>query len=108
MGGQGCDVQVLDRGLLCCQRRQLMEVSGKQTEAANVGGNVLADGPGQTEAIVCGRASAKLVDYDEGVSRGRAGGASTDDEKNLFSEAVNEPVCRLLTAEWQPSPASLT
>lgn len=74
VGGQGCDVQVVDGGLLRCQRRQLVEVSGKQTEAADFGGHVFADGPGQTEAVVRGRASAELVDYDERLLRGRAGG----------------------------------
>lgn len=49
-----------------------MEVSGKQAEAVDVGGDVLADGPGQTEAVIRGRSSAKLVDYDEWVLCGRA------------------------------------
>lgn len=68
---QGCDVQVVDRGLLSCQRRQLVEVGGEQAEAADFGGDVLADGPGQTEAVVGGRASAELVDYDERLLCGR-------------------------------------
>lgn len=74
VGGQGCDVQVVDGGLLRCQRCQLVEVRGKQAEAADFGGDVFADGPGQTEAVVRGRASAELVDYDERVRRGRAAG----------------------------------
>lgn len=76
MGGQGRDVQVVDGGPLRCQRRQLVEVGGEQTEAADFGGNVFADGPRQAEAVVCGRASAELVDYDERVLRGRAAGGA--------------------------------
>lgn len=64
-------MQVVDGGLLSCQRRQLVEVGGEQTEAADFGGDVLADGPGQTEAVVGGRASAELVDYDERLLCGR-------------------------------------
>lgn len=72
VGGQCRDVQVVDGGLLCCQRRQLMEVSGEQAEAPDLGGDVFADGPGQTEAVVRGSASAELVDYDERALCGRA------------------------------------
>lgn len=79
VGCQRCDVQVVDGRLLRCQRRQLVEMSSKQAEAADFGRNVLADGPGKTETIVCGGASAELVDYDEGVFRSRTGGGSVDD-----------------------------
>lgn len=80
-------MQVLDGGLLRRQRRQLVEVCGKQAEGADFGGDVFADGPGQTEAVVRGRASAELVDNDERVLRGRAGGGtSRDDEKRLVCQ----------------------
>lgn len=72
VGGQRCDVQVLDGGLLCSQSSQLMEVSGKQAEASDLGHDVFADGPGQTEAVICGGSSAELVYYDERVLCGRA------------------------------------
>lgn len=36
MGGEGGDVQVVDGGLLCGERGQLVEVSGKQTEASDL------------------------------------------------------------------------
>lgn len=65
VGGQRCDVQIVDSGLLCCQSCQLMEVSGEQAEAADLGGNVFADCPGQTEAVIRGGASTKLINYDE-------------------------------------------
>lgn len=77
MGRQGRDVQVVDGGLQRRQRRQLVEVSGKEAEGADLGGDVLADGPGQTEAVVRGRASAELVDDDERALCGRAGGMTT-------------------------------
>ena len=70
MGRQGRDVQVVDDGLLRRQRRQLVEVGGKETKAADFGGDVFADGPGQPEAVVGGRASAELIDYDERVLSG--------------------------------------
>lgn len=73
VGSQCGDVQVADGGVLHCERRQLVEVSGKQTEGADFGGDVLADGPRQTKAVVRGRPSAELVDYDERVLRSRAG-----------------------------------
>lgn len=76
---QRCNVKVVDTRLLCRQRRQLVEVSGKQTEAAEFGGDVFADGPGQTEAVVRRRASAELVDDDEGSLSGRAGGGRGDE-----------------------------
>lgn len=87
-------MQVVDGGLLRCQCRQLMEVRGKQTEATDFGGDVFADAPGQTEAIVCGRASAELVDYDERVLRGRAGGTARTMRPGLciIFEAVTELV----------------
>lgn len=56
--GQGSDVEVTDSGNLLRQRRQLMEVSGKQAEGLEAGSDVLGDCPGQTKAIVCGCASA--------------------------------------------------
>lgn len=110
MGGQGRDVQVLDGGLLCGECRQLMEVSGKQAEAADFGGDVFADGPSQTEAIIGGRASAQLVNYDERVLRGRAGDTrhrSSDKVCVSLVFLVYKPVS-VFTAEWQPSPASRT
>lgn len=67
-------MKVVDATLLCRQRRQLVEVSGKQTEAAELGGDVFADGPGQTKAVIRRRASAELVDDDEGFLSGRPGG----------------------------------
>lgn len=74
--GQRRHVQIVDGGLLRRQRRQLVEVGGEQAEAADLGGDVLADGPGQAEAIVRGCASAELVNDDERVLRGRAGGTT--------------------------------
>lgn len=84
--GQGRDVQVVNSGLLRRQCRQLVEVRGKQAEAADFGGDVFTDGPGQAEAVVRGRASAELVNYDERVLRGRAGEGRTDgnDETGLL------------------------
>lgn len=73
--GQRRHMQVAHGGLLRRQRRQLMEVGGEQAEAADGGGDVLADGPGQAEAVVGGRAAAQLVDDDQRVGRGRAAGA---------------------------------
>lgn len=58
---------------MCGERRQLVEVGGEQAEAANFGGDVFADGPGQPEAVVRGCSSAQLVDDDERVLGGRAG-----------------------------------
>lgn len=92
-------MKIVDAGLLRCQRRQLVEVSGKQTEAADFGGDVFADGPGQTETIVRGRASAELVDYDERVLSGRAGGTSMDDKERLCASPLFSPnklVCLFL------------
>lgn len=60
-------MQIVDGVLLRRQHRQLVEVRGKETEAADLGGDVVADGPGQTKAVVRGGASAELVDYDERV-----------------------------------------
>lgn len=62
---QGRDVQIVHAGLLRRQRRQLVEVSCEETETANFGCDVLADGPGQAEAVVRGRAPAQFVDDDE-------------------------------------------
>lgn len=92
-------MEIANGVLLRCQRCQFVEVSGKQTEAADFGGDVFTDGPGQTEAIVRGRASAELVDYDERVLSGRAGGTSVDDKGTacvslLFS--VNKLACHFL------------
>ena len=70
VGGQGSDMQVVDIGQLLGQCGQLMEVRGKQAEGAQLGGNVLRDGPGQAKAIIRGRASAQLINDDEGVFRG--------------------------------------
>lgn len=81
MGGQRCNMKIMDGALLRCQRRQLVEVGGKQTEATDLGGDVFADGPGQTEAVVRGRASAELIDDDERVLGGGAGGESIDDKE---------------------------
>lgn len=67
-------MQVVHGGLLHRQCRQLVEVGGKQAEAADGRGDVLADGPGQAEAVVGGRAAAQLVNDDQGVSCGRAAG----------------------------------
>lgn len=90
VGGQRRDVQVVDGGLLRCQRRQLVEVSGEQTEAADLGGDVFADGPGQAEAVVRGRASAELVDYDERVLRGRAAGRTPAMRKRLVRHLCSQ------------------
>lgn len=65
MGCQGCHVKVVDTGLLCSKCRQLMEVRGKHTEAADLGCYVFTNGPGQSKAIVGGRAPAQLIDYDQ-------------------------------------------
>lgn len=81
--GQRRDVEIVNTVLLRCQRRQFVEVSGKQTEAADFGRDVLTDGPGQTEAIVRGRSSAELINYDKRVLGGGAGGTSVDDEEQL-------------------------
>ena len=67
-------MQVAHGGVLRRQRRQLVEVRGEQTEAADAGRHVLADGPRQAEAVVGGGAAAQLVDDDEGVLRGGPGG----------------------------------
>ena len=98
MGGQRCDVQVVDGGLLRRQRRQLVEVSGKQAEGADFGGDVFADGPGQAEAVVRGSASAELIDDDERVLRGRAGGGRAGMmRKGLFASfGLNKLVCLVL------------
>ena len=63
LSGQSGDVQVADGGVVCGQRRKLMEVSGKQTEAANLRGDVFTDGPGQTKAIECRSSATQLIDY---------------------------------------------
>ena len=76
-------MQVVDGGLLRCQGRQLVEVSGEQTEAADFGGDVFAYGPGQTKAVVRGRASSELVNYDERVLCCRAEGAKRAMRKML-------------------------
>lgn len=81
--GQRRDVEIVNGALLHCQRRQFVEVRGKQTEAADFGRDVLTDGPGQTEAIVRGRSSAELINYDERVLGGGAGSTSVDDEERL-------------------------
>lgn len=73
--GQRRHMKVAHGGLLRRQRRQLVEVGGEQAEAADGGGDVFADGPGQAEAVVGGRAAAQLVDDDQRVGRGRAAGA---------------------------------
>lgn len=103
-------MQVVDGGLLRCQGRQLVEVSGEQTEAADFGGDVFAYGPGQTKAVVRGRASSELVDYDERVLCCRAEGAKTCNEKNALCIIFKLlAICVfVVTAGWQPSPASQT
>lgn len=111
VGSQGCDVQVLHGDLLSGQRRQLVEVRGEQAEAADFGGDVLADGPGQTEPVVGRRASAELVDDDERVLRGRAAGTSTDEgETRVHVSLAFGPtsLCAssVPTAGWRRSPAS--
>ncbi len=65
--GQGSDVEVTGSGNLLCKCRQLMEVSGKQAERLEAGGNVLWDRPGQTKAIVCGCASAQFINDDKRI-----------------------------------------
>lgn len=72
MRGERCHVKVVDSGLLSRERRQFVEVRGKQTEAADLWGDVFTDGPGQTEAVVGGGASAELVDDDQRVLCSRA------------------------------------
>lgn len=76
-------MEIVNGALLHCQRRQFVEVSGKQTEGADFGRDVLADGPGQTEAIVRGRSSAELINYDKRVVGSGAGRTSVDDEERL-------------------------
>lgn len=109
--GQCRHVQIVDGGLLRRQRRQLVEVGGEQAEAADLGGDVLANGPGQAEAVVRGRASTKLVDDDERLLRGRAGGTTQRLMKRRPVRRHQPWLCLHacgLTAGWQPSPASRT
>lgn len=101
-------MQVVDSGLLRRQRRQLVEVRGEQAEAADLGGDVFADGPGQPEAVVRGRPSAKLVDDDERALRGRAAGDDVERENRRNTSSPWGEKESDLTAEWQPSPTSQT
>ena len=55
------------------QLRELVEVSGKERGRPNVLHDVLADGPGQAVAVVRGRATAQLVDDDQGAAGGTLG-----------------------------------
>lgn len=69
MRRQGGDVQVVDGRMLRRQGRQLVEVCGKEAEAADFGGDVLTDRPGQPEAIVRRGSPSELIDDDEGLFR---------------------------------------
>ena len=47
-----------------------MEVGGEEGGAAQLGHEVLGDGPGEAKAVVGGGAAAELVDDDEGARGG--------------------------------------
>jgi hypothetical protein len=69
-----------------------MEVRGEERGAAQRGHEVLADGPGQAEAVVCARAAPQLVDDDQ---RARARALRRSELLNLSQEYIYEHFSRM-------------
>lgn len=67
----GAHLEVLDPCQLVGERRELVEMGREQAEAANVGRNVLADGPRETETVIGRSTAAELVDDDQRITSGR-------------------------------------
>ena len=74
------------------KRRELVEMGGEEGAAADVGGEVLGDGPREAEAVICRGAAAELVNDDEGgLLRTKSTQANQVQSNQIKSNQIKSP-----------------